>query len=159
MLGSSLCTAEIFAISKYRMNMPYLNTGTRSISDFRVFQIWEYLHRFYCSSIPYKVNVQKNFKFQSILDFIFLDSGCSTCTTFIILTQTYNSGIHLPVRLIISHTPHGVAGNMEYWSKHIRPTLITWKPSTSLSGETALQILLSSMCSAKENKAVALSHC
>lgn len=51
---------------------------------------------------------------------------------------------------MISHTPHGVAGNMEYWSKHIRPTLITWKPSTSLSGETALQILLSSMCSEKE---------
>lgn len=47
---------------------------------------------------------------------------------------------------------------MEYWSKHIRPTLITWKPSTSLSGETALQIFLSSMCSEKEIRAGALSH-
>lgn len=80
-------------------------------------------------------------------------------TTFITLTQAYNYGIYLPVRLIISHTPQGVAGNMEYWSRHIRPTLITWKPSTSLSGETALQILLSSMCSEKEARAVALSHC
>lgn len=39
---------------------------------------------------------------------------------------------------------------MEYWSKHSRPTLITWKPSTSLSGETALQIFLSSMCSERD---------
>lgn len=76
-----------------------------------------------------------------------------------ILTQTYNYGIHLPVRWIISQTPHGVAGNMEYWSRHIRPTLITWKPSTSLSGETALQIFRSSMCSEREIRAAAWSHC
>lgn len=76
-----------------------------------------------------------------------------------ILTQTNNYGIYLPVRWIISQTPHGVAGNMEYWSRHIRPTLITWKPSTSLSGETALQIFRSSMCSEREIKAAAWSHC
>lgn len=56
----------------------------------------------------------------------------------------------LPVRLMISHTPQGVAGNMEYWSRHIRPTFTTWKPSTSLSGITALQTFRSSICSGKK---------
>lgn len=56
-----------------------------------------------------------------------------------------------PVRLIISQTPQGVAGSMVDWSRHMRPTLTTWKPSTSFVGETALQIVRSSMCSRAED--------
>lgn len=56
----------------------------------------------------------------------------------------------LPVRLMISQTPQGVAGSMVDWSRHMRPTLTTWKPSTSLVGETALQTVRSSMWSARE---------
>lgn len=51
----------------------------------------------------------------------------------------------LPVRVIISQTPQGVAGSMVDWSRHMRPTFTTWKPSTSLVGDTALQMARSSM--------------
>lgn len=57
-----------------------------------------------------------------------------------------------PVRLIISQTPQGVAGSIVDWSRHMRPTLTTWKPSTSFPGHTALHIRRSSMWSVYERK-------
>lgn len=64
-------------------------------------------------------------------------------------TTTFFPRVGMPVCLIISQTSHGVADNIEYWSKHICPTLIIWKPSASVSGETALQIFLPSVCSGR----------
>lgn len=53
---------------------------------------------------------------------------------------------------MISQTPQGVAGSIVDWSRHMRPTLTTWKPSTSLVGATALQRVRSSMWSARKQK-------
>lgn len=65
-----------------------------------------------------------------------------------LLKRGGKQGLFLPVRLMISQTPQGVAGSIVDWSRHMRPTLTTWKPSTSLVGATALQMVRSSMWSA-----------
>lgn len=67
-------------------------------------------------------------------------------------------GLFLPVRLMISQTPQGVAGSIVDWSRHMRPTLTTWKPSTSLVGATALQMVRSSMWSAEKQKYSSWTH-
>lgn len=53
---------------------------------------------------------------------------------------------------MISQTPQGVAGSMVDWSRHMRPTLTTWNPSTSLVGATALQTIRSSIWSAGRHR-------
>ena len=67
--------------------------------------------------------------------------------------ETYNYYISVsscsetvPVLFSISMTPDGVAGTMDRRSTQNLPTLTTWKPSTSFSGETWLHTVLSPMC-------------